>query len=127
MLPVAVVLAGKRLFAFASTPFGQVLCFALLAAAVFVAGDWRGAAREREACRLEKIAMVDEGKRLAKERDDKIRSEAKVDADQRLSALQKIKGELEQKVSAYETELAKVKDRRSCIATPIDERGMHGL
>lgn len=127
MLPVAAVLAGKRVLAFVATPLGQVIGFALLAALLFVAGDWRGSARERAACDIKLTAMVNEGKRLAKERDDKIRDEAKADADKRIAVLQKVKDELALKVTSYETELAKIKGRRSCIATPADERGMHGL
>lgn len=127
MLPVAVVLAGRRALTFVSTPLGQIIGFVLLGLALFVAGDWRATTRERAACDVKLTAMVDEGKRLAKERDDKVRAESKADADKRIAVLQKTKDELQQKVSGYETELAKVKGRRSCIATPVDERGMHGL
>lgn len=95
------LLAGAlRFFA---TPLGQIVAVGLIGVGMFIWGDLHRARTDAAWYRAE-VARTQQHQI---ERDATAKAEAQRDASARLTVLEKLSGELQQKVTAYEAELAK--------------------
>lgn len=114
-LLMAVPAALSGIVRFFVTPVGQIVAVGLIGAGMFVWGDLHRARTDAAAYRAE----VERSQQMQHQRDATAKAEATRDVTARIMTLEKLSGELQQQVAAYETELAK-RGANSCALTPDD-------
>lgn len=102
-LLMAVPAALSGIVRFFATPVGQIVAVGLIGVGMFIWGDLHRARTDAAWYRAE-VARTQQHQI---ERDAQAKAEAAKDATARLAGLEKLSAELQQKVTSYETELAK--------------------